>query len=166
MRAERRDQFPVAAHEADAPARHVVAFGEREEFDGHVHGARHLQDRRRHIAIEHDVGIGNVMDHPDVVLPGHCHDLLEELQIHALRGRIAGEVEDEHLGRGPGGLDGLFQFLEEIHAGHQRHMADIRPGQHEPVGVNRVGRVGHQDRVTRARSWPGPGGRDLPWSQW
>ncbi len=45
-------------------------------------------------------------------------------------------------------MDGLFQLDEKLVLilAH-RHMADIRPGDHETVGVDRIGRVGHQDRV-------------------
>lgn len=44
---QRTDQLAVADHEADPPARHVVALGQGEEFHGDVLGPRHLHDRWR-----------------------------------------------------------------------------------------------------------------------
>jgi len=94
------DQLGVAGHKADPPAGHVVALGEREELDRDVLGARHLQDRRRHVAVEHDVRIGEIVDHPDAVLLGDRNHLLEEIQLHALRGRIAGKLSTSIFGFG------------------------------------------------------------------
>src|SRR5690606_10540397 len=64
---ERVDELAVADHEADAPARHVVALAHGEELDRDVARAGHLHDRRRLVAVEDDVGIGEVVHHQDVV---------------------------------------------------------------------------------------------------
>ena len=84
------------------------------------------------------------------MLPGDVDDLLEEVQFDALRGRIAGEVEHQHLGLGPGILDRLLQLLEEIHVRRQPHMTHVGPGDDEAVGMDRIGRIGHQHGVARA----------------
>ena len=137
----------VADHEADPPAGHVVALGQGEKFHRHILGAGHLHDRGRLVAVEHDVGVGEVMHHQDAVLLRHRHDLLEELQFHALRGGVAGEVEDEHLRARPEVLDGLLHFLEEVHPRHHRNVADVGAGDHRAVDMNRVTRVGHQHDI-------------------
>ncbi|CRI67327.1 hypothetical protein THIOKS1550019 [Thiocapsa sp. KS1] len=151
---ERGDQGPVAAHEADAPARHVVALGHGEEFDGDVLRARDLEDRGGTIAVENDVGIGDVVDHPDPVLGGDIDDLLEEVQLDALRRRIPRKVQDQHLGLRPGVLDGALELLEEVHIRRQSHMTHVGTGDDEPVGMDRVSRVRHQHRI------PCPHGRE------
>jgi hypothetical protein len=57
---ERPDQALVADRETDAPAGHVVGLGERGELDRDVDGARHLQDRRRRLAVEIDLRIRDI----------------------------------------------------------------------------------------------------------
>ena len=41
------------------------------------------------------------------------------------------------------------QLVEEVHLRGQGHMAHVRPGDDEAVGVDRIGRVRHQHRVAR-----------------
>src|SRR5690242_15738475 len=55
------DEVRIADHEAYAPAGHVVALREREEFNGDIARARNLHDRRRPITIEDDVRIGQIV---------------------------------------------------------------------------------------------------------
>ena len=88
---QRVDEVLVADHEADAPARHVVALRHREELDRDVARARHLHDRRRLPAVERDVGVGEVVHDVDVVLARERDDPLEERQLDALRRRIGRE---------------------------------------------------------------------------
>ena len=57
---QRRDQRLVAGGEADAPAGHRIGLAHRGELDGDVARARHLQDRGRRLAVEIDLGIGEV----------------------------------------------------------------------------------------------------------
>ena len=52
------DDFLVADAKADTPARHVVAFRQREKFDADILGARHLEKTRRLVAVEGQIGIG------------------------------------------------------------------------------------------------------------
>ncbi len=145
---QRRHQGPVAVHEAHAPAGHVVALGQGEELHGNLLGTGHLQYGGRLVAIEDDVGISEIVDYPDVVLPGDLHHLLEELQFHALGGGVPGKVEHQHLGPRPGVLDRLLQLAEEVDALHQRHVAHVGTGDDEAPGMDGIGGIGHQHRVT------------------
>lgn len=90
------------------------------------------------------------MHHPHFVLAGHLNHLLEERQLDALGGGIAGEVEHQHLGLGPGIADSLLQLLEEVDARNHRHVADVGAGDHEAVGMHGIGRIRHQHRVARS----------------
>ena len=88
------------------------------------------------------------MNHPDLVFTGNGDHLLEEFQVNALAGGIAGEIEHQHFRLGPGFLDRPLQLHEEIHPFHHGHMADIGVGNHETIGVDRVTGVGHQYRIS------------------
>ena len=144
---QRVHQLLVADHEADAPAGHVVALRHGEELDRHVARARHLHDRRRLVVVEHDVGVGEVVHHQDVVLPRQRDDFLEELQIDALRGRIRREAEDQHLRLGRELADRALELGEEVDARRHAHRADVGAGDDRAVDVDRVRGIGHQHRV-------------------
>src|SRR5690606_19464827 len=118
-----------------------------DELHRHVLGARHLQDRRRLPAVVHDVGVGEVVHHQNVVLPGQRHHPLEEVQLHALGGGVGGEAEDDHLRLGNGLANGPLQLGEEIHAGNQRHRAHLGAGDDRAIDVDRVAGIGHQHGV-------------------
>src|ERR1019366_4703359 len=98
--AERGDQLLVADLEANAPAGHIVGLGEREELDGDVLGARDFEDGGGAVAVEDQVGIGEVVDDVDAEFLAQRHQALEEGEIDALGGGVGGEVEDEQLGAG------------------------------------------------------------------
>src|SRR5215467_9294041 len=85
------DHARVAAHEAHAPARHVVRLRHGEELDSHLLGPRHLQEGRRPIAVVGEVRVGEVVHHHEAVLLGELHHLHEEVTVHAHRGRVVGE---------------------------------------------------------------------------
>src|SRR3546814_18546084 len=74
--------------------------------------------------------------------------LLEEIQINALRGRIAREVQDQHLRRRPRFLDRLLQFLEEVDVRRHPHMAHVGAGEHHAVWMDRIRRIRHQHHIT------------------
>src|SRR6185437_12977448 len=65
---ESGDQNRVADHESDAPAGHVVALRQSEELDGDFLGAGDLKDARRPVAIEGNVGVGDVVDEVEAIL--------------------------------------------------------------------------------------------------
>jgi hypothetical protein len=108
---------------------------------------RHLHDRRRLPAVEHDVGVREVVDDVDAVLTRKRDDLLEERQLDALRRRVRREVDDQHLRLREAGVDRLLQLREEVDVGGDRHVADVGARDHRPVDVDRVARVRHQHRV-------------------
>src|SRR3989338_2992949 len=141
------DQFRVADHKADAPAGHVVALGQGEELHGYVLGSRHLHDRGGLPAVVDDVGIGQVVDHQDIVLLGQGHHALEEIQLHALGGGVGRKAQDHHLRLGNGFADGPFQFGEEIHARYQGHRTHLGAGDHRAIDVDGVAGVGHQHGI-------------------
>ncbi len=76
---------------------------------------------------------------------------LEEVEVDALGRRVAGEVQHQHLGPRPGFLRRVLELAEEVDARREWHVAHVGPGDDEAVGVDRVGRVGDQDRVSRTR---------------
>ena len=85
---QRADQPFVADREAHAPARHVVGLRQRREFDGDVLGARHLQDRRRRIAVEIELGVGDVRQDDDVELLRERDGFFVEIEADDHRRRI------------------------------------------------------------------------------
>ncbi len=97
MRASARDHLAVADGEADPPARHVVALRQREELDADVLRARHLQEARRLVAVEDEVGVGEVVHDQQLVLARELDDALEEGEVDDLGGRVVREVEDQQL---------------------------------------------------------------------
>ena len=99
------------------------------------------------------------MHHPDLVLTGNGHHFLEEIQLHTLGRRVAGKIQHQHFRLGPGFLDRPFQLHKEIHPFHHGYVADIRIGNHEPIGVNRVAGIRHQHGV------PGAHGRQCQMRQ-
>ena len=141
------DQFLVANHEPDAPASHVVTLAHGEELDGHVARAGDLHDGRRLVAVKTDIGVRQVMDHQDVVLARKPDHALEELEVDALRGRIAGEPEDHHLGLRDRLAHRALDLDKEIRTRRHRHRVDIGSRDHGAVDVDRVARIGNQHRI-------------------
>ena len=97
-RAERRDQPLVADGEADAPAGHREGLRHRGELDRDVHRARHLQDRGRRLAVEIDLGIGEVGEHDQLVPPREADEVAVEVEIGDMRRRVR-RVADDHRER-------------------------------------------------------------------
>jgi hypothetical protein len=90
--------------------------------------------------------------HVDVVLARHLDELLEEAEIHALRGRVAGKVHDQHLRLGIRAADRLVELIEEVRARHHWHVADVCPRDHRPVDMDRIARIGHQHDIAGVES--------------
>jgi hypothetical protein len=86
--------------------------------------------------------------HEQVVLAGELHDPLEERPVHAHRGGVVRERQDEQLGLRPRELRRFLKPREEIvGAAAERHRDQIPVGDDDRVGVDRVGRVRHQGAV-------------------
>ncbi len=109
--------------------------------------ARHLHDRGRLQAVEGDVGVREVVHDVDAVAARERDHALEELEVDALRGRIAGEAEDHHLRLRERLADRALELGEEVHARRHAHRADVGAGDDRAVDVDRIARVGHQHRV-------------------
>ena len=104
----------VAAHEPDPPAWHIVGLGKGKELDAHLLCARHLQEAGGLIAVEEEVGIGEVVDHEQVVLAREIHHAVEELQVHDRSRRVMGKAQQQQLRSGPALAHGLLQGSKEI----------------------------------------------------
>ena len=101
------------------------------------------------------------MNHHELVLFGELHHLDEEVLLHAHRGRIVREGQDEHLGLGPGKTGRLLQAGEEVLARHQGHRAQVAVGDDDRIGVDGIGRVRHQHPVPRLEDRQGQVGHAL-----
>src|SRR5690606_1061704 len=142
------DQFAVAHHEAHAPASHVIAFAHGEEFDRYIARTLDLHDGRRHIAVEGDVGICQIMNYKNIVFFGQRHHPLEERQIDTLRGRIAGEAQNHHLWLGNAFAYRPLDFIKEIHPWHHGNRTDVGSGNDGTIDMNGIAGIRHQDGVT------------------
>ena len=110
------------------------------------------QEGRRAVAVEDEVRVREVVDDPEAVLPREVDDALEEGRVGHLGRRVVGEVEEEALRLRPREAHRLLQAGEELAvalAGDQRDGAEVAVGDHDRVGVDRVGGVRHQDGVAR-----------------
>ena len=108
---QRADHLGVAQAEADAPARHVVALRQREDLDGDFLGALHLQNAGRPVAVEAQVGVGEIVHHHGAVMARQADDLLEEIEVHALRRGIVRERNQDHRG---GFVDRAVEVLQRL----------------------------------------------------
>ena len=87
------------------------------------------------------------MHHVYAVLASQPDQALEERQVNTLRRRVAGKIDDQHLGLGKRILERALEFLEKIDLGRVAHMVNVGAGNHRPVDMNRVTRVGHQHDI-------------------
>ena len=144
---QRVHQIAVADHVTHAPTGHVVAFRHGEKFNSDFFRTRHFEYRRRAVAVKHDIGVGQIMHHVNIVFTRDRNQPLEKGQVNALRGRVAGEIDNQHLRLGIAVADGFFQFVKKIDVGLHRHVANVGARNHRPVNMNRVAGVGHQHHV-------------------
>ncbi len=115
---QRRNQRAVPHHEAHTPTRHVVALREREELDRNILRSGNLEYARRAIAIEHNVGIRQIMHDINSQLLAQRHDPFEERQLHALRRGVRRKVQNQQLGPGLHTRQLILQPLQQrIRAG-------------------------------------------------
>ena len=88
------------------------------------------------------------MDNEHLVLLGPFHDFLEKLRLHAHRGGVMGEIDDQHLGFGTGLGEGFGQVLEENFRALQngdRHQSAARDD--HAVMMDGIGGRGGQNLV-------------------
>ena len=159
---QRRDQPLVADREAHAPAGHRIGLRHGGELHRDVLGARHLQDRGRRLVVEIDLRIGEVGQDADLVLLRERHELLVEIEVGHIGGRVGRIADDQRhrlrdrvahraLERAKKSVVGRRPACERIDAA----------GHDEAEGVDRIGRVGHQHDVAGRgdrlrRGWRSP----------
>ena len=151
----------ISAGEGEPPPRHVVGLRQGEQLDPHVLGPRHLQERWRAIAVEGEVGVGEVVDDHQAVLAGEGHHALEEGAVHAHGRGIVGEGQDEELGPGPRQLGRLLELGEEVDLRRHGDRAQVTVGDDHRVRVDRIGRVRHQHAVAGLEHGEGEVGQSL-----
>ena len=95
---KRVDQFFIAHHESDPPACHVVTLTHGEKLNRNVARTRDLHDRGRLEPIETNIRVGEIVNHQNIVLLGQSDNPLKKIILNALRGRIAGKAQNNHLG--------------------------------------------------------------------
>ena len=141
------NQIAVADHEADAPAGHVVALRERKELDGDIFRAGNLHHGGRAVAIEDEIGIGEVVEEIDLLGAAEGNDALEKCTIDGLGGGIRREVEQQHLRPRMHGWQFVLQAIEE--AGGIIHLDGdhMRAGDGRPIDMDGIAGVGDEDGV-------------------
>ena len=104
----------VAEQEGDTPSRHREALGHRVQLDGALLGALGLEDARRPIAVEPDVGVGEVVNDDHLPLATEVDDALHEVELDAGAGGVVWEGCDEHARLRPTDVVGGGQAVEEL----------------------------------------------------
>ena len=154
----------------DPPPGHGEGLGQGVQLDGHVLGPGHLQDRGGRVPVEGDVGVGEVVDQDDLVLPGELDQPGHPGQVDALGGRVVGERQHHHPGLRPGRLPRLHQVVEErlpraapglVTRGVESDVAHVGAGEQRGVDVDGVRRRRHQGGVARADQDPHQMGEPL-----
>ena len=92
------DDLGVADQEGHAPAGHRERLRHRVQLDRALLGPLGLQDRRRLVAVEAELGVGVVVDEHDLVLAGEVDHPLHEVEVDARGGRVV----RERAARSPG----------------------------------------------------------------
>ncbi len=146
--------FGVADTECNSPASHRKGLRQAVELDRDVLGSLRLQDRRRLVAVEADIGIGEVVHEQDLALTGEIHDALHELQIHTCRGRVVRKREHDDPRTGPRVLEAFHQSVKERVPGVQGHLSNVRPRKQRTEDVDRIRRRRHHARVTGRQQRP------------
>ena len=114
----------------------------------------HLEDRRRVVAVEAEVGVREVVDEQHLVLAGEVDHPLHEREVDARGRRVVRERQHDDLRPRPRVLPGLEQVLEEVLLGPEAHVAHLGAGEERTPDVDRVRRARHQRGVARARAAP------------
>ena len=119
------------------------------ELDAHVPRPRRLQEARRVVPIERNLGVASVVADRDIVLLGEGHDLLEQLRRREPAGGVIRVVDPHHLGL----LRDLLRNQREVRPKavlfQQRHGIGGSPREHRAHGVDRVRRIRHERHIAR-----------------
>ena len=144
----------LPSRKPDAPARHRERLRERVELDRDVGRARHLQDRRRVVAVEAEVGVREVVHEQHLVLAREVDHALHELEVDAGGGRVVRERQHDDARPRPRVLPRLEQVVEEVLLRSEPHVAHLGAGEDRAPDVDRVRRARHQRGVARAEQHP------------
>lgn len=98
-------------------------------------------------SVEDNVGVGEIVDEIDLMLPAKIDDALEECEVDTLRSGICREIEDQHFGARIHQGDGFFEFGQKAVGVVDGNAANVCAGDHRAVDVDRVAGVGHQNDV-------------------
>ena len=131
----------VADDEADAPARHRVALRQGVELHRDLACPGRLEDRRRAVAVEGDVGVREVVHEHELALPAKSTTPCLKSVTHG-RGRVVRERQDDDARAWPRALVRVGEVREDVLVGAHRDLRDARAGQHGREEVDRVARLG------------------------
>jgi hypothetical protein len=143
---ERADDLGVPDEEADAPARHREALGQRVQLDRDLVGSIGLEDRRR-LLVEAELRVREVVHDHELALACEIDDALHELEIDGRGRRIVREREQHDPRPRPRALVRVDEVAEEILARAHRHARHRGAGEDRRVDVDRVARARDECRV-------------------
>lgn len=138
-------QFGIAAEHREPGSAHGIGLGETVQFNAHVFGSRIRQKALPDFSVKHQLAVGIVVEHNDVVFFGKPHQLFVEFVTGDSAGGIVriADVHQLHFIRIFNGVK-IDQILIVC---PQRHEPDLCPCQPGSRTVNRIVRIGDQDRV-------------------
>ena len=152
---ERRQRGRVAEREADAPAGHRERLRQRVRLDRDVVGAGNLEDRGRLVAVERDVGVGEVVHDERLVLARQRHEPLHEAEVDHPRRRVVGERDDQRTRARTRVRERIGQPVVEILvAPAELDLDHARARQDGREEMDRIRRRGHDRRVARLHEHP------------
>ena len=146
---QRRDHLRVAQAVTHPPARHVVALRHGKDLDRDLLGAIHLQNAGRTVTVETKVGIREIVDDHGAVRSRQPHHFAHEIQVHAHRGRIVREANQQHLGLPRRRAIEAFERVQERRRVRHRQLLRAPFRHNHAVLMDRVRRVRRNHHIAR-----------------
>src|SRR5262245_16031951 len=148
------DRLAVTDAEAHPPPGHRVTLRHREHLDRHVLRPWRLQDARRLVAVESQIGVRQIVDDQIAALARYRDGLLEELLLNADRRRVVREREYKELGLL---RTRVIEPAKRIYRGFRPTLGALADRQFDQFaardgrgeGMDRVARVGNDYPVAR-----------------
>ncbi len=147
------DDVGAAEREAHAPAGHRVGLGQAVELDGAVESSVGGQHRRRLVAVESDIRVGEVVDEDELALEGQVDEPLHQLRSRDRSGRVVRERDDHDPRRGLRSVDRLLDPAHEVVRIDSR-MHDRGAGEPRRDEVDGVGGARHDGAVASLEQHP------------
>ena len=144
----------VPDEEPDAPAREREPLRQGVELDRDVLRAVRLQDRRRRVPVEAEVGVREVVHEQHVALPCEVDDGLHEGAVDDLRRRVVREREDDDARLRLGVLVRVDERRDQVGGGRDGDPDDRRTGEDGREQVDRIARCRHEHRIARLDEHP------------